>query len=209
MASTAAGAPAAPASGRPRDPDVDRRVYDAAMAVFGEVGWAGFSMVAVARRAGAGKASVYLRWPNKTDLLIDAVRARVALVTDPEFDDVRTELLSLTRQMLAIYLPDGGRAALRLSLEAHLVPGLAEHYREVSGSQVIAVRAIVRRAIDRGELPPETSVTLLLDALCGAAMMHAQAAPPQLRERQLAAADSYAEQLVDFVLAATGARHRR
>jgi AcrR family transcriptional regulator len=31
-------------------------VADAAMYLFGEVGWAGFSMEAVARRAGVGKA---------------------------------------------------------------------------------------------------------------------------------------------------------
>lgn len=189
-------------AGRPRDPKVDNRVLNAAMDVFGEFGWKGFSVVAVARVAGVGKASIYLRWPNKTDLLIEAVRSRVVLVTDPEFDDVRTELLSLTRQMLSIYMSDAGRSAMRLSLEAALVPALKEHWDEFSGSQILAARAIVHRAVDRGELPAGTSSTLLLDTLCGAVMMHAQAAPPRLRTRQLDSMDSYAEQLVDFVLAA-------
>ncbi|MBF6207424.1 hypothetical protein IU483_25545 [Streptomyces gardneri] len=34
------------------------------------------------------------------------------------------------------------------------------------------------------------------------AIVHARAAPPNLRERQLASADTYAEQLVDTVLTA-------
>lgn len=43
--------------GRPRDPDVDRRIIEAALQVFGLSGWSGFSMEAVARTAGVGKAS--------------------------------------------------------------------------------------------------------------------------------------------------------
>jgi len=39
------------------------------VALFGEAGWARFSVEAVARRAGVGKASVYLRWPTKEALL--------------------------------------------------------------------------------------------------------------------------------------------
>jgi hypothetical protein len=135
-------------------------------------------------------------------LLIDAVRSRVVLVTDPEFDDVRTELLSLTRQMLSMYLSDAGRSAMRLSLEASQVPALKEHWDEFSGAQIRAARAIVQRAVDRGELPAGTSSTLLLETLCGAVMMHAQAAPPSLRTRQLESMESYAVGLVDFILAA-------
>lgn len=37
--------------------------------------------------------------------------------------------------------------------------------------------AIVRRGIDRGELPASTSVTLLLETLIGGAMMHAVGIP--------------------------------
>lgn len=195
-------------TGRPRDPGVDRRVYDAAMQVYGELGWNGFSVVGVARKAGVGKASIYLRWPNKTDLLIDAVRERITLVTDPESKDIRSELLSLATQMLHTYLSDSGLSAMRLSLESHLVPALREHWDEVATSQILAARAIVQRAVDRGELPAHTSATLVLDTLCGAAMMHAQAAPSRLREQQKAGVETYAEQLVDFVLAAVRCQER-
>ncbi|MDQ4116617.1 MAG: TetR family transcriptional regulator, partial [Actinomycetota bacterium] len=37
------------AAGRPRDPEVDRRIADAAVDLFGRTGWSGFSMDAVAR----------------------------------------------------------------------------------------------------------------------------------------------------------------
>ena len=39
--------------GRPADPDIERRVIAAALSVYGEVGWAGFTLDRVARRAHA------------------------------------------------------------------------------------------------------------------------------------------------------------
>src|SRR5580693_7891479 len=75
--------------GRPRDPDVDRRVADAAVALFGEAGWAGFSMEAVARRAGVGKASIYLRWQAKEDLLAEALRRRIGMIADVDTGTLR------------------------------------------------------------------------------------------------------------------------
>jgi AcrR family transcriptional regulator len=192
--------------GRPRDPDVDRRIFDAAMDVFGEFGWKGFSVAAVARRANVGKASIYLRWPNKTDLLIDAVRARVAGAVDTRCEDVRSELLALARHLLRQNIADSGRSSMRLSLEAHLIPGLSEYWDEVCNSQVAAARAIVKRAIARGELPRGTSVTLVLDTLSGATLMNARATPAGLREKRQATVEVYAEKLVDFVLTAARAQ---
>ncbi|WP_277676165.1 helix-turn-helix domain-containing protein [Saccharopolyspora rectivirgula] len=55
----------APAAGRPRDQEVDRKIAEAAILLFGERGWAGFSVEAVAKRAGVGKASIHLRWSSK------------------------------------------------------------------------------------------------------------------------------------------------
>ena len=70
------------APGRPRNPEVDRRIADAAMEVFGELGWEGFTVEGVAKRAGVGKASIYLRWPTKEALLVDAVESRVLKVSN-------------------------------------------------------------------------------------------------------------------------------
>src|SRR5690348_5873402 len=82
--SAAAGMPGRPSAGagRPRDPQVDRRIAEAALGLFGDAGWAGFAMESVARRAGVGKASVYLRWSSKEALLTDAVTMRLSRVTD-------------------------------------------------------------------------------------------------------------------------------
>lgn len=186
--------------GRPRDPAVDERVASAAVELFGDVGWAGFTVDAVARRAGVGKASIYLRWPAKEALLAAALTSRMAKVADIDTGAVRGDLIELARQLLHLYLGEGGRAAMRLGLEAAVVPELGQQHQAIARSQVLAARAIVRRAIGRGELPAGTSVTILLDALCGGAMLHAMSTPPDLRDRVIESADAYAGRLVDFLL---------
>ena len=132
---------------------MDRRVADAAVALFGEAGWAGFSMEAVARRAGVGKASIYLRWQAKEDLLAEALKQRIGMIADVDTGTLRDDLIELARQVLDLYLGSAGKAALRLALDGDLIPGLAERLSALRTSQVRAARGIVHRGIDRGEIP--------------------------------------------------------
>lgn len=190
------------APGRPRDPEVDRRIAQAALDLFADAGWAGFAMEAVARRAGVGKASLYLRWSTKEALLTDAVTWRLARVADVDTGTLRGDLVELATQMLDIYAGDTSRTALRLGLEAAAIPGVAEHYEAMRRAQVLAARAVVRRAIDRGEVAADTSVTLLLDTLIGGAMMHAMVTPADRRADLARNTGAYADRLVDFLLRA-------
>ncbi|MFJ4828618.1 TetR/AcrR family transcriptional regulator [Streptomyces sp. NPDC088747] len=186
--------------GRPRDDQVDRRIADAAVELFGQHGWSSFSVEAVARRAGVGKASVYLRWRNKEDLLIQALSQRLERVSDVDTGTVRGDLVQLVRQQLELYAGECGPAALRLGFEARGNPELAKRHEELAQAQITAARAMVRRGIRSGELPKGTSVTFLLDALAGGAMNHAMALPAALRPLSPEDVMDYAERFVDFVL---------
>jgi AcrR family transcriptional regulator len=190
--------------GRPRDPDVDRKIAQAALDLFGEAGWAGFAMETVARRAGVGKASLYLRWSSKEALLADAVTLRMARVTDVDTGTLRGDLTELAVQMLDLFAGPASRAAMRLNLEADAIPGVAEHYEGIRRSQVLAARAMVRRGIARGELAPDAPVTLLLDTLAGGAMMHVLSTPPDLKANLDRDVRGHAERLVSFLLRAVG-----
>jgi len=190
------------AAGRPRDPDIDRRIEQAALDLFADAGWAGFAMEAVARRAGVGKASLYLRWSSKEALLADALTMRLARVADVDTGTLHGDLVELATQMLDIYAGDTSRVALRLSLEGEAIPGVAEHYQAMRQAQVLAARAIVRRGIQRGELAADTPVTLLLDTLVGGAMTHAMTTPPDKRADLARNLGAHAERLVDFLLRA-------
>jgi AcrR family transcriptional regulator len=128
-----------------------------------EDGYARLTMDRVAARAGVGKASLYRRWPTKDELIADALAHQVEQ-SQPEAPDTG----SLHRDMLG-YL----RALIRfrqtqmaglhaVAGEVLTNPALAALLRrQVAGSIMDTLRAIVQRAVDRGELPPTTDTDLV------------------------------------------------
>lgn len=189
------------AAGRPRDPLLDERVYGAAARLYARVGWAGFSIEAVAREAHVGKSSIYLRWPDTTALLLDTLKARIDMPYSIDTGSVREDLVLLISSVFRSLVGDSGDAILRLSMEGHFVPELADRWHEFVEANVTAMRRIVRRGITRGDLPKSTKVNLLLDALFGAVLMHRLTTPPSSTAALARQADKYSQSLVDFVLA--------
>ncbi len=84
-------------SGRPRKPETDAAILDAALAMFGEVGYEGMTVEAVAARAGVGKATIYRRWSSKDDLVIAAIQEVLTSVEVPDLGDLRTTLVAMVR----------------------------------------------------------------------------------------------------------------
>lgn len=191
----------APPVGRPRDAGLDDRVYDAALTVYGRQGWSGFSIEAVAREARVGKASIYLRWSSKADLLAAAMSSIVRDASAIDTGTLRSDLVTLGMTSVEAGFGPYADAFLRLHGEAQHIPDLSDRWAAMRDSQVKAARAIVRRAIGRGELPADAPVTLLLDAVFGGILMNAIAAPADLREKAKTDAPAHLESLVDLVLA--------
>lgn len=155
-------------SGRPRDPGVEARVFAAALAVYAEAGWSGFSFDVVARAAGVGKHAMYLRWSTREELLVAALEASIVAVPDLDRGSVRADLLHLLTSMLQSLSGPSGLAPLRVLLEAHTAPELFARFADVAATRVEATRAAIRRGVDRGELPADTDVVVLADSIGGA-----------------------------------------
>lgn len=159
------------AAGRPRDPDVDRRIAQAALDLFADAGWAGFAMESVARRARVSKASLYLRWSSKEALLTDALTLRLARVADVDTGTLRGDLIAaLTAWIRAVTETPMGPMLTGLIAEA-------QHDRELRaawGTRIIEPlrvqhRIMLGRAVARGEIPASTDQEVVLDLFFGAA----------------------------------------
>lgn len=153
--------------------DRDAAICDAALAVLLEVGYDRMSMDAVAARAHASKATIYRRWPGKQELVLDAVRARSNVMAVPE------DTGSLRDDLVAAYrLAATGTAAEDVELLGGILramrstPELADCVRgRLLESKCNVSRAIVARAVERGELPPGTD-PLLLHEVASALWLH-------------------------------------
>lgn len=111
----------------PRQADVEEKILKAARALIEAEGWAGFSMSALARRAGLSLAALYARVPSRAALLAVFLREtdlgvlKMRAAWSPEdrprdriFDVLmaRLEALAADRELLRVILSDLRRAPL-------------------------------------------------------------------------------------------------
>lgn len=148
--------------GRPRDPKVDQAILAATMELLASDGYARLTMERVAERARVSKASLYLRWPNKVSLVAEAMQARAQPVPEvPDTGslgrDMRTFLRSLLRSRRT-----ASEAMAAVTGEVASNPELNRAWHlGVSHALTGAVRAILARAVERGELPGDSDLDLL------------------------------------------------
>ncbi|MGH9760709.1 MAG: TetR/AcrR family transcriptional regulator [Blastocatellia bacterium] len=135
-------------------------------------GYARLTMERVATESGVAKTTLYRRWPTKAtlcmDLYLDVARRELQ---DPDIGDVASDLKHIVLTVVRLQTRTvAGPAFLGLIAEAQVNPEsrtaflaeFAERRREVT-------RMVLRRAIKRGELRPDTDVDLVIDAIGGAA----------------------------------------
>jgi AcrR family transcriptional regulator len=79
-----------------------QRVLRAALEVLDADGLPGFTMEAVARRAGASKATLYRHWPSAGALLVDAMDATFRAQPAPDTGDVATDVKQLLDGFVAL-----------------------------------------------------------------------------------------------------------
>ncbi len=137
---------------RRRGAALERAILDATLEELAEVGYAGLTMDGVARRAGAGKVSVYRRWPTRLQLVLDAAYGQVGEPRLPEEpsslrEDLRAFLGYMADQM-AGPVGEAIRGIVTESLSQTGAPSLSTVSRNLSG---VVMQSIVDRARARGE----------------------------------------------------------
>ena len=151
---------------RRRGHALDLAILNATIAEIDLSGYAGLSMERVAERARASKASLYRRWPSKVELVMAAI---YGLLPDPaaaaETGSLRGDLLALFRSAAELLAGPGGAAIRGMMSDALRDPELAAQLRRYTrGRSVAAMREVVRRAMERGELPPGSITARQLEA---------------------------------------------
>jgi AcrR family transcriptional regulator len=161
---TSARRPGRPVEARPR-----QAAIAATLELIAEHGIRGLTTNAVAARAGISKATMYRRWRSKEELLVDAVAALVSEIAVPDTGSTRADVLELMHGAIQLY---GG------SVEARVMPSLvdaisrdadlARTFREgfLAGRRA-ALRAVLARGVERGDLRVDLDFELALDVLGG------------------------------------------
>ena len=190
------GAEAVRPRGRPRSERARQAILQAAEELLLAPGGEAVSIDAVARRAGVSKATIYRWWRSKETLTLDALYHEWSPSTRVrDTGTLRGDLRALLEPWvrLVVRRPYGAVVA-RLVAEVQSDPAFAEEWRErFIRPRRDPGRAVLTRAIERGEIPPDTDIEVALDLLYGP-LYH------RLLHGHAPLDEHFADQVVDAVL---------
>jgi AcrR family transcriptional regulator len=159
-----------------------------------EVGYDRMTMDAVAARAHVSKATIYRNWPEKPELVAGALSYRFQDSPPlPDSGSLRGDLLAILT--LACQAGNGldGEVIVGVMTAAARNPVLARTLHETMYEKKHAAHeAVIRRAVQRGEVAPDTDPHLLHEVL------HSMLLARRLESVQLD--DEFARHVVDDVL---------
>jgi AcrR family transcriptional regulator len=143
-------------------------ILDAADNLLAEQGFAGVTVEGIAARAGVGKQTIYRWWSSKTDVLMDAFLGDAAQhLSPPDLGSLEADLRAHLRQCAEFFARSDAGAVFRALIgEAQHDPVLAAQLRaKYLEQQRARDRLPFLRAIERGELPADVDVDIVIDQL--------------------------------------------
>ena len=186
--------------GRPRDPALEDRVFDTAIALYAAGGWSAFTFEAIARESGVGKSSLYRRWPDRGALLADTFEARWIRVKQIDSGTLRGDLTELAEMMFANLTGAHSGVDRWTSLDAMTHPEVRTAIAPYKEEVVLQGRAITHRAAARGEVSQRLNAGLVMDLVVGAVTNHVATTPQHLQKAMLRKRATFISSLIETVL---------
>ncbi|BCJ27325.1 TetR/AcrR family transcriptional regulator [Actinocatenispora sera] len=154
-----------PHTGRRRSEEARCAIMSATLRLFTERAATDVTVSAIAASAGVGKQTIYRWWPSKYAILAEALSdLSASRVPQPDTGSVHKDL---RRYITATFLGAGSDEVaplLRaLAAQAQNDRQSRSTLRAFGRDRRQALSAILRRGVERGELPAHTSVDLAVD----------------------------------------------
>jgi AcrR family transcriptional regulator len=129
-------------------------------------GVSGVTVDTVAASAGVGKSTIYRHWGSRAQLIHAAISCQQRPTIEPDTGSLRDDLTILLRQLVDYFATDESSRVFTSFIDAaardpELLAIHQQTMRQASGT----VERILRRGIDRGELPVGLDVPLFIDML--------------------------------------------
>jgi AcrR family transcriptional regulator len=158
-------------------------------------GFPELSIEAIAADANVGKTTVYRWWPTKAALVADAFSASAEEELQfPNTGSVLGDMSLQMRRLIRIFRSERGKVVAALLAGGQSDPELIEAFRDrFLWPRRKQAYATLQRGIDRGELPSDSDLNLILDCLYGPIYMRFLIRHDKLEE-------TYADQICGLVL---------
>jgi AcrR family transcriptional regulator len=156
--------------GRPRSEESRQAILRSTLKLLKQQGgFAELSIEAIAADANVGKTTVYRWWPTKAALVADAFSASAAEeLRFPNTGSVENDMSLQMRRLIRIFRSRRGKVVAALLAGGQSDPELIGAFRErFLWPRRKQAYETLQRGIDRGELPADSDLDLVLDLLYG------------------------------------------
>ena len=157
---------------RRRNTQSHQAILDATLKLLGSNGYVDFSIEKVASEAGVGKQTIYRWWSSRADLVLEVWQERLLPALTP-YDGKAPIKLYLEQSLYAfgrqLGRTDCRQAAVCVLAEAHRDPALYRRMEQtVYAPRIAMITDAIRQAQQSGQLPADTDINIVIDALYGA-----------------------------------------
>ena len=154
---------------------VDRRVRRSKESVLSttsellnESGLGGVSIDEVSRRSGVAKTTIYRHWPTRSDLIIDACSQISAEQQVPDTGRLEGDVTVLLTGIAHLLQTARWSSVLPSIVDAaERDPELAAIHSRIQLGHTTPLQTVIRRAMDKGELPASADPSVMIAALLG------------------------------------------
>ncbi len=152
-----------------RGKELVAKVMSATIAEMARVGAEGLSIEDVAARADVNKTTIYRRWPTPDALARQALLCASDTHSAPiDTGSLRGDLSEWVREFRRVARSPDMQTIIRMRFGAPARGRLSTLTTGLEERKHARSKAILRRAVKRGELPPGTDTDLLHDVVLGA-----------------------------------------
>lgn len=160
--------------GRPRDAGIATAVTAATLQLLENSAYFAVSVGEIARRAGTTRSAIYRRWSGRPELVLAAIESRLDTPLPPDTGCTLCDIADGLTLFLAAYRTIAPEVYSALYSECAADPELRRRYLDtVIEPSRKAVREMLLRAVDRGDLRDDVDIERMLDLI--AAFVHYRA----------------------------------
>src|SRR5580704_15980177 len=133
-----------------------------------ERGFGGASVDEISRRSGVAKTTIYRHWPTRADLLRDGCSTIGTPLDVPDTGSFETDVTALMTTLAHLLRSAKWTSVLPSVIDAaERAPDIADMYRTLQESYSAPFKAVMQRAMQKGELRKGTDIAMLVAALTG------------------------------------------
>jgi AcrR family transcriptional regulator len=156
--------------GRPRSEESRSAVLEATWKLLETVPLRNLAIEAIARESGVAKTTIYRWWPNKVEIVMEAMLEKLMpAIAFPEGVSATEAITQQMQSLVNAFSGEYGRIVAQIIAEGQACPEALASYRDrFLYPRREAAKQIIQQGIDNGEFDPNLDPELAIDLLYGA-----------------------------------------